>query len=84
MNPHQHQLEKGVPLLFGQSCIDGISSFKQLLIFMNTHSSLVPIGGLGEGIVIHVFYFPDICKLGKIVEQLRYLRTDAAGNIPGT
>ena len=78
MNPHQHQLEKSIPLLFGKSRVDGISLFKQLLIFVDAHGGFIPIGGLGESVVVHVFYFPNIGELGEIIEQLRHLSSDTA------
>ena len=81
MNPHQRQFKKGVTLLFRQLRIDGVSRFKQFLIFMDAHGCLIPVGRLGEGVVVHVFDFPHVGKLGKIVEQLRCPRADAAGKI---
>ena len=51
---------------------------------MDAHGGLIPIGRLGESIVVHVFQLPHIGELGKIIEQPRCLFSNAAGTVPGT
>lgn len=48
MDTHENQLEKGVLFLFGKRFVNGVSAGKKLLIFMDTHYSLVSVGSLGK------------------------------------
>ena len=69
MDTHENQLEKGVLFLFGKRFVNGVSPGKKLLIFMDTHYSLVSVGSLGKSIIVHIFQLSYIGKLGKIIQE---------------